>query len=296
MDSRKNIFIAFILNLCFAIFEFIGGSICGSVAIISDSLHDAGDAMSIGISYFMERKSEKKPDSKYTFGYGRYSVIGSVITLSILIFGGIAVIANAIERIIFPMPINYDYMLIFAIFGVVINLLAVKLTHGDGSLNQRAVNLHMLEDCLGWIVVLAGAIIMKFTDIAIIDPIMSIGVAVFILISSIKAIRESVGVLLERVPKNTCTEHIKEHLLEIDGVIDVHHIHAWSLDGERSIATLHAKISGNAHDIKEKIKNELSRFGVAHSTVEIEYESEECHDAFCDMGEHHIRECCHHHH
>ena len=296
MKSKRNIFIAFILNLFFAVVEFIGGSICGSVAIISDSLHDAGDAMSIGISYFMEKKSSKKPDEKYTFGYARYSVIGSLITLCILILGSVAVIINAVSRMISPIEINYNYMLIFAIFGVFINFIAVLFTHGGKSLNQRAVNLHMLEDCLGWIVVLIGAIVMKFTDIALIDPIMSIGVSVFILINSMEAIMESISVLLQKVPSGISTDHIKEHLEEIDGVIDVHHIHAWSLDGERSIATLHAKISGNAHDIKEKIKNELSHFGVAHSTVEIEYESEECHDVFCDIGEHHIRECCHHHH
>ena len=296
MKSKRKIFIAFILNLFFAVIEFIGGSICGSVAIISDSLHDTGDAMSIGISYFMEKKSGKKPDEKYTFGYARYSVIGSVITLCILILGSIAVIIKSVERIVSPIEINYNYMLIFAIFGVCINFIAVVFTHGGKSLNQRAVNLHMLEDCLGWIVVLIGAVIMKLTGIALIDPIMSIGVAVFILISSIKAMSESISVLLQKVPSGICIEHLKEHLEEIDGVEDIHHLHVWSLDGERSIATLHAKISGNAHDIKEKIKNELSHFGVAHSTVEIEYESEECHDAFCDIGEHHIRECCHHHH
>ena len=294
MDSKKNIFFAFILNFCFAILEFVGGSICGSVAIISDSLHDAGDAISIGISYLMERKSEKKPDSKYTFGYGRYSIIGSVITLLILIFGGIAIIVNAIERIISPVAINYDYMLIFAIFGVVINLFAVKLTHGGNSLNQRAVNLHMLEDCLGWIVVFVGAVVMKFTNIAIIDPIMSIGVAIFILISSIKGIKESVSVLLEKVPTDTCTEHIKAHLEEIGGVIDIHHIHVWSLDGEQSIATLHARVSRDIIDVKAKIKNELMHLGIAHSTVEMEYEGEECNDIFCNAGKSHKR-CCHHH-
>lgn len=296
MKSKRKIFIAFILNLLFAIIEFIGGSICGSVAIISDSLHDAGDAMSIGISYFMEKKSGTRPNEKYTFGYARYSVIGSVITLCILILGSVAFIINAVERIIYPVEIHYDYMLIFAIFGVCINFIAVIFTHGGKSLNQRAVNLHMLEDCLGWIVVLIGAIIMKLTDIALIDPIMSIGVSVFILISSVKAMKESISVLLQKVPSGICTDRIKEHLEEIEGVVDIHHIHVWSLDGERGIATLHARVSDDAYDIKAKIKNELAHFGVAHSTVEIEYEGEECRDILCSLGKSHGGGCCHHHH
>ena len=295
MKSKRKIFIAFILNLFFAVIEFIGGSICGSVAIISDSLHDAGDAMSIGISYFMEKKSGKKPDEKYTFGYARYSVIGSVITLCILILGSIAVIIKSVERIVSPIEINYNYMLIFAIFGVFINFLAVIFTHGGKSLNQRAVNLHMLEDCLGWIVVLIGAVIMKLTGIALIDPIMSIGVSVFILISSIKAMSESISVLLQKVPSGICTDRIKEHLEEIDGVEDIHHLHVWSLDGESCIATLHARVNGEAMYFKTKIKNELAHMGVAHSTVEIEYSGEKCRDIFCNVGSHHGSGCCHHH-
>ena len=295
MKSKRRIFIAFILNLLFAVIEFIGGSICGSVAIISDSLHDTGDAMSIGISYFMENKSYGKPDSKYTFGYARYSVIGSVITLLVLIAGSVAVIINAVGKIISPSEINYDYMLVFAIFGACVNFLAVLFTHGGKSLNQRAVNLHMLEDCLGWIVVLIGAVIMKLTGIALIDPIMSIGVAMFILISSVKAIKDSVFVLLQRVPSGICIEHLKEHLEEIDGVEDIHHLHVWSLDGESCIATLHARVNGEAMYFKTKIKNELAHMGVAHSTVEIEYSGEECRDVFCDVGSHHGSGCCHHH-
>ena len=176
MKTEKNILIAFILNLSFAIFEFFGGIFTGSVAIVSDAIHDVGDATSIGISYFLEKKSKRKPDEKYTYGYLRYSVIGSVITTLILLVGSVIVIINAFNKIMNPTEINYKGMIIFAVFGLVINFVAAFVTHGGGSLNQKAVNLHMLEDVLGWAVVLVGAIIMNFTDIKIIDPLMSIGV------------------------------------------------------------------------------------------------------------------------
>ena len=128
MKTEKNILIAFILNLSFAIFEFFGGVFTGSVAIVSDAIHDVGDATSIGISYFLEKKSKKKPDEKYTYGYLRYSVMGSVITTLILLFGSCAVIYNAVIRIFNPVEINYNGMIIFAVVGVAVNFLAAYLT------------------------------------------------------------------------------------------------------------------------------------------------------------------------
>ena len=185
MKTEKNILIAFLLNMLFSIFELIGGIFTNSVAIISDAVHDFGDSISIGISYFLEKKSKKKPDNNYTFGYTRYSILGAFITNTILIIGSVLVIINAIKRIINPVTINYDGMIIFAIFGVIVNFLAAYFTKEGDSLNQKAVNLHMLEDVLGWSVVLIGAILIKFTEINVIDSIMSIGLAIFILTHSI---------------------------------------------------------------------------------------------------------------
>ena len=165
--TEENILIAFILNISFSIFEIIGGKITGSIAIISDAIHDAGDAISIGISYFLERKSNKKSDKNYTFGYRRYSIIGALISTSILLIGTFIVIYNAIGRLFNPVDINYNGMIIIAIVGVIINFLAAYCTREGDSLNQHAVNLHMLEDVLGWVVVLIGSILMKYTNITI---------------------------------------------------------------------------------------------------------------------------------
>ena len=231
MKTQNNILIAFILNLFFSIFEFVGGIFTGSVAIISDAIHDIGDASSIGISYFLEKKSKKQPDEIYTYGYARYSVIGGVITTLILFFGSVTVIINAIEKIINPTEINYNGMIIFAIVGVIVNFTAAYFTREGDSINQKAVNLHMLEDVLGWAVVLIGAVIMRFTDFKILDPLMSIGVAIFILINAIKNLKEVIDIFCEKIPNGISTEEIKEHILEIDGVIDVHHIPIWSIDG-----------------------------------------------------------------
>lgn len=296
MKTEKNILIAFILNLGFSVFEFFGGIFTGSVAILSDALHDLGDAISIGISWYFEKLSKKQPDKKYTYGYLRYSVLGGLITTGVLIAGAVIVIVNAVSRILQPVTINYDGMIIFAIVGFIVNLCAAFFTKDGDSLNQKAVNLHMIEDVLGWLVVLVGAIIMRFTEFKIIDPIMSIGVAIFILINSIKNIKSILCVFLEKTPDNVNIEEIKEHLLEIDGVKDVHHIHLWSIDGESTYITMHIVGEGDFAKIKAEVKEELNEHGISHSTLEMETVEESCCDKECKIKEHHHEHHHHHHH
>ena len=202
LKTEKNILIAFILNIVFSLFELIGGIFTGSVAILSDSIHDFADALSIGISFALEKKSKKKPDNKYTYGYIRYSVIGSIITTIILFTGSIFVIYESINRLYNPVEINYNGMILIAFFGVVINTFAAFCTKDGDSLNQRSVNLHMLEDVLGWVVVLIGSLLMKITDITYIDPILSILVAFYILIHTVKNLKIILDIFLEKTPIN----------------------------------------------------------------------------------------------
>ena len=288
MKTEKNILIAFILNLSFGIFEFFGGIFTNSVAIISDSIHDIGDAMSIGLSYFLEKKSKNKPDEKYTYGYIRYSVIGSLITTLILLSGSIVVIIGAIKRIINPVSINYNGMIIFALFGTIINFLAAYFTKDGHSLNQKSVNLHMIEDVLGWIVVLIGAIIMKFTGISIIDSILSILVALFIFINAFKTFKIIIDLFLEKTPKDVDITELKEHILKLENVINVHHVHVWSMDGYNNYATMHVVVDGNINKIKENIKEELKEHGISHVTIEIEMQDEKCTEIDCEVKENHI--------
>lgn len=291
MKSERKIFIAFILNLGFSIFEFAGGIISGSVAILSDAIHDIGDAMSIGASYFLEKKSKKAPDENYTYGYARYSVIGGVITTLILLFGSLAVIYNAAQRILNPTKINYDAMLIFAVVGAVVNFLAAYFTSGGEGINQRAVNLHMLEDVLGWLIVLVGAVIMRFTDIAVIDPVMSVGVAVFILANAVKNLKEAMDLFLEKIPHNISVQTVKEQVSALDGVLDVHHIHLWSLDGQSRYGTMHIVAKEEPSLVKEKVRNELKKLGISHLTLELETEMEQC----CEIHCHTEPSCVHSH-
>ena len=281
MKSEQNILIAFILNLSFSVFEFWGGVFTGSIAIISDAIHDIGDAASIGISYFLERKSMKQPDEKYTYGYARYSVIGGFITTFILFISSVWTIYNAFSRFITPKEINYNGMIIFAIIGVCINFWAAYFTREGGSLNQKAVNLHMLEDVLGWVIVLIGAIVMRFTNFALIDPIMSIGISLFILINAIKNLKECTDLFLEKSPHNIKVAEIKKHIKKIDGVIDVHHIHIWSMDGQNNFATMHIVTNNEPSSIKDAIRKKMCEHGVTHITIECETSVEDCNEKQC---------------
>lgn len=295
MQTDKNILIAFMLNFAFSVFECVGGIFTGSVAIVSDAIHDMGDAVSIGISYFLEKKSKQQPDENYTYGYARYSVFGSVITTVILLFGSVMVIFNAVNRIINPVEIDYNGMIVFAIIGTAVNVAAAFFTRDGTSLNQKAVNLHMIEDVLGWIVVLLGAIVMRFTDFALIDPIMSIGVAVFILVHAIKNLKEAIDLFLEKTPHGINVKEIREHIAQLEGVLDVHHIHIWSMDGQTNYGTMHIVTNADAHQIKEKVRAEAQEHGISHVTLELESEGEHCHEKNCSVT-FTTHAHCHHHH
>ncbi len=297
MKSEKNILIAFLLNLFFSVFELIGGIFTNSIAIISDAIHDFGDSISIGVSYILEKKSKKKPDNKYTFGYTRYSVLGAIITNTILIIGSTLVIYNAILRIINPIAINHNGMIIFAIVGALVNFIAAYFTKEGDSLNQKAVNLHMLEDVLGWIAVLIGAIIIKFTNLTIIDPILSILVAIYILIHAIKSYKKIFNLFLEKTPEDIEIDEIKEHLLKIKEVDGIHHIHIWSMDGINNYATMHVVTeTKKIKELKQAIKEELNEHGISHTTIEIERKDECCEDEECHIKEHTNHHHHHHHH
>ena len=206
------------------------------------------------------------------------------------------VIYGSIQKLITPHPINYEGMILFSIVGIVVNFLAAYFTHGGHSFNQKAVNLHMLEDVLGWCVVLVGAVVMKFTDLYIIDPIMSIGVAVFILINAFKSLKDIYDLFMEKIPQGISVSDIRTHLMEIDGITDVHHIHIRTIDGDKIYATLHIVSDEEGATIKEKARKKLLHFGITHTTIETEKSDEKCDSVDCHIHNEDKHHHCHHHH
>ena len=281
-NASENIKIAFLLNLGFSILEAIGGFLTNSISIFTDSIHDFGDSISIGVSYLLEKQSNKDPNHKYTYGYLRYSLLGALITSIILLTGSVVVIYNAIPRIIHPEEINHDAMIIFAIFGVIINgYAAYRTSHGEKH-NEKAINLHMLEDVFGWIAVLIGSIFIKIYNLTIIDPILSILITIYILFHVYKYIKEVFDIFMEKVPDNININDIKKNVEEkFEMIKNIHHIHVWSLDGVNNYMTLHVELNEDINKddlikLKQDIKKELNKTGINHVTLEFDYFGEKC--------------------
>ncbi len=299
MRSEKNILVAFLLNLSFSLLELIGGAFTGSVAIVSDAVHDFGDALSIAISYFLEKKSKRSPDAKYTFGYGRYSVIGSVITTLVLMVGSVLVLVQAVQRLFAPQPVHSGGMLLLAAIGFAVNLVAAFVTREGDSLNQKAVNLHMLEDVIGWAVVLVGAAIMRLTDWMIIDPLLSVGMAIFILFHAVGHLKESLDLFLEAAPEEISVAEIRQAALAVEGVSDVHHVHIWSMDGSHNFATMHIITGTPCAELKTAVRHSMEKLHISHITMELESPDEHCAEPICcpaDTEHAHAHGHHHHHH
>ncbi len=289
MKNDKKIFIAFVLNFLFSIIEFFGGIITGSVAIFSDAVHDLGDSVSIGTSYFLERKSSNPADKNYTFGYSRFSPLGGFWTTIILIIGSVFVLYNAILRLISPSTINYDGMIIFAVFGVVVNLVAVFFTkdshthqhnchnhlkhHHDNcqnlSINKKAVNLHMLEDVFGWLAVLIGSIIMRFTNFWFLDPILSICISVFIIINALKNGLPLINLFLLKTPKHLNADELKNELTKISGVLAVLEIKILQIDENKTFIALKIKKDKKINEVQFNVKKFLKELNIHDSNVEL---------------------------
>lgn len=298
MKSEKRMFISFILNFCFTIIEFIGGILTNSVALISDSIHDLGDSISIGIAILLEKKSKQKPDHVFTYGYRRFSLLGALISSLILVVGSTFIVIEAIDRIMNPEMINSELLIYFAILGVVVNGLAALNISKGKTLNEKAISLHLLEDVIGWFVLLIGAIVMHFTGILILDAILSLGVTIYILYHVFRNLKGIFNIFLEKTPEGFNVLDIKEKLEKIEGVVDIHHIHLWSLEGQTPLITLHAllkeELSQNQiSNIQNKILNKLIHFGINHSTIQVESQKTDCIKENCDedkplnIGHHH---------
>jgi cobalt-zinc-cadmium efflux system protein len=282
--STENIKSAFFLNLAFTIVEIIGGFYTNSLAIMSDAVHDLGDSLSLGMSWYFQKLSNKSANKKYSYGYGRFSLLGAIINSIVLIVGSVFIISEAIPRIINPEYADAKGMMWLAILGIIVNGVAVLKLKRGSSINERVVSLHLFEDVLGWFAVLIASIIMQFWDVPILDPILSLVIAGYVLFNVYKNIKEAFKIILQGVPNEISSDEIKKQIiLHIDEVGDIHDCHIWTLDGEYHIATIHITIKEKAFswqkskEVKEKIKKLLhDNFHLEHVTLELESILEDC--------------------
>lgn len=252
-----------------------------SMAIMSDALHDLGDSLAIGLSWIFERISRKKRDKLFSYGYKRFSLVSATISGLILLAGSAIIIIEAIPRFWNPEPVKTFGMLLFAVLGMLVNGAAAWKLWGAENANERVVKWHLIEDVLGWVAVFIGAIIIHFTEWYFIDPLLSIGIAVFILFGVYRTLSETITIFLQAVPDDVSVREIHDKLLSIEHVTDVHDVHIWSMDGQYNVLSCHLVVDeasslAEISRIKLEARKAVAAFGINHQTFEIELKDDDC--------------------
>lgn len=276
--------VAFFLNLAFAVLELTGGILTNSLAILSDAFHDLGDSFAIGMAWFLEKKSQGGRSDQYSYGYRRFSVMAALITGIILFLGSCFILVQAIPRLFAPVEPQVPGMIGLAVLGLAVNgFAAFKMSKGH-SLSERMILLHLLEDVLGWAVILAGSIVMWFVSVPILDPIMAIAVAVWVLWNAFHNLRETMKVFLQATPRQFKIEEVEKSVRGIPLVQNIHHTHIWSMDGEHHILTAHIIVHSSStveqvHELKNQIKSFLFKeYHIQEATLEMEWPDQRCMD------------------
>ena len=266
---EKNMTIDFWLNFIFSCIEFVGGILTNSVTVISDAIHDLGDSMAIGLSLLLEKKSNKGATTTYTYGQRRFSVLAAFFTSLVLIIGSVYIVYEAIKRLFIIEKVHSEGVIWLAVLGIVFNGVAVlRLRKGnEQSLSQRSIMLHLIEDVLGWVAVLIGAIVMHYTQWFWIDPMLSLCIAGMILYNAIKNIRKSLRIFLQAVPEDFNRDELTSKLLTLKEVKEVNEVYCWSIDGEKYVLVLHITCSNevNTAGLKARILNNVIDSGKIHS-------------------------------
>lgn len=280
--AAGNLKVALCLNLGFALLEIVGGIWTGSVAILSDAVHDLGDAVALGSAYVFERLAGRQPSATYSYGYRRLSLLSAVITAAFLLVGSAFVLAEAIPRLMAPTMPKLEGMLGFAVLGVAINGYAAwRLIRGGGTMNERVISWHLIEDVLGWLTVLIGTLVMMVVDLPIIDPILSIIFSLFIVYNVIRSLGATIRLFLQAVPRDIDLEALRRDITGVEAVESTHDFHLWSLDGQRHVLTVHVVVDQDLplsvlENVKQDIRQTVAKHGNIHVTVEIEPKSVGC--------------------
>lgn len=286
--SNSNLKVAFFLNLGFTVLEILVGLYVNSVAILSDAVHDFGDSLSLGLSWVLEKKSQQKPDKKYSFGYGRFSLLGALINSVVILASSGFIISEAVERIINPEQSNAQGMFLFALVGISVNGYAAWRLSTGKTMNERVISWHLIEDVLGWVAILIVSIILLFKDIPYLDPALSLAITFYILWNVFKRLKETVFLFLQGTPLDVDVDKIEEELKNIPGVSSVHNTHVWSLEGEQHVFTTHLKLQPIENlaallAIKHKVKHLMENYPFKHYTIETELIDEPCGETLDDV-------------
>ena len=276
MKTKHTVWLAFFLNLSYAIVEFIAGGIFGSSAVLADSVHDLGDAIAIGVSAFLETISNREEDSHYTLGYKRFSLLGALVTAVILMTGSVLVILENITKLFHPQAVNDEGILWLGIIAVSVNVIASLVVRKGKTKNESILSLHFLEDTLGWMAVILMAIVLRFTDWYILDPLLSLVISIFILSKAIPRFWSTLKIFLDAVPEGVDIKQVKSELEQLDHVTSINQLNLWTMDGLEKNAIVHVclKETEKMEVCKESIRSKLKDCGFQNITIEVDADLE----------------------
>ncbi|MBD3668621.1 MAG: cation diffusion facilitator family transporter [Parvibaculaceae bacterium] len=275
-SNARRVLAAMALTATFMVAEVIGGWLSGSLALIADAGHMATDTGALALAYYAFRLAARPADATRSYGYQRAETLAAFVNAITMVALAIWIIIEAVQRFLDPVEVLGGLMLWVAAGGLLINIAAFWLLHsGDReNLNMQGAAVHVMGDLLGSVAAIAAAVVILMTGWMPVDPLLSVLVAALILRSALSLARQSGHILMEGTPRNLDMDEVREDLTkEIDGLVDVHHLHAWSLSATQTVMTLHARVGETTdnHTILTAINRRLhDKFGIDHATVQIE--------------------------
>jgi len=276
--SGKNMAIAIILNVIITLGQIIGGIISGSVALLSDALHNFSDVVSLFLSYITNRLAGQKSTEKQTYGYKRAEIISAFVNAATLIAIAIYLIVEAVDRFLNPQIVDFDIVIYFAIGSIVINFISVLILHKDSkeNINIKSAYLHLLTDVLTSVAVMIGGFLMKYFGIYRIDSILSVLIAIYLIFSSYKLLIESIKILMQFTPKEIDIQDICLNINKIEEVKNTHHVHLWQLNDKDIFFEAHIDLVEDIRitdfqKVLAKIDDILDDNGIHHSNIQPEF-------------------------
>jgi cobalt-zinc-cadmium efflux system protein len=277
---KKSLKIAIILTAIIFFAEVAGGLVSGSLSLLGDAAHMLQDVVALLLSLGAIIIAERLPTTSRTFGYHRVEIGAAVVNGFILIGVSVVIIHEALARVSQPHPVNSTVMFSVAVVGLIANLAAMYVLHGSHDLNVKSAFLHVLGDTLSSVAVIGAALWIAFTGQTVVDPLLSIAIALLILVSSFSLLRDSFAILLQFAPRDVNTEDVMADIESVEGVDGVHNVHLWSLCSNINILDAHVySCETDTHRleaIKTEIKHRLEKYRIRHSTLE--FECRECED------------------
>ncbi len=277
--NGKKITGAIILNLFITVVQIIGGIVSGSLALISDALHNFTDATALLLSAFAHRISLKPNTQRYTFGYKRAEILAATFNAVVLVAISIFLVNEAIVRLTTPEVPSGILMIAVGIFGLFANLGGVWLLHGSirNNLNFRSAYLHLLSDTISSVVIVIGGIFIYYWKVSWIDPVLTIGIAAYVSWESYDILRTTLRIIMMAAPDNLSLEHIGKEISSIDGVRNVHHVHLWQMSETDIHFEAHVCVTdmyvSQTQPILETIENLLAtKYNIHHVTIQFEFD------------------------